>query len=347
MPMSSGPHGRRHEVAEVLAGQLACSMIPAGQTEVPPAPPAEPSGSGPSPVGSTPHAVPAASRNDRGEREPARAAAHASPTLAQSRQQSTPPMVIPGLVTTAASRRLSDSVPHDHAAGRLAIGESHAARERRAGIGLGLAQPAAAVQVVAGLADPASRSPWSRRPRPPGRSAARPAGTQLSQSPVGECSATSAPSRQRCQCSAHRSAALQPVPAGVGAGVARLQVARRQPARADDARLIEGARAAGDARASGPRSRKPSRVPSEQPTKMGAPPTPGGSPASTAAAAPSCPAASPGSAMATASAASVAPAGVAEPAGQDPAPRERGGGDQPDGETHAPSLRPNAALFLS
>ena len=98
------------------------------------------------------------------------------------------------------------------------------------------------------------------------KNALSPGETMLSQPPVGEWLATSGPSRQACQVRAQRSAAEQPAPVELGLSfpATRSQLGLRDDVASNPGKFQPPAQPAMFGQFS--RSRKPSRVPSEQPT---------------------------------------------------------------------------------
>jgi hypothetical protein len=115
------------------------------------------------------------------------------------------------------------------------------------------------------------------------KKALSPGATMLSQPRVGEWLATSGPSRQVCQVGAHRSEAEQSTPSGFGLSfpATRSQRHAREVSESNPAHRQPPAQPAKFGQFS--MSRKPSRVPSEQPTIKGKPITgskSAGSPAS-------------------------------------------------------------------
>ena len=191
-PMSSGPQVLVQDVLAVPAGQLAWSVSPAGQMAVPPDPA---SGMGPSPVSLTPQAL---------ARAAIRNAARLLPRMMQkvlmshtaSENRSNPgPIAGPWqklLLSVLAAQdsaqiytRLGDDLGFlqavvlvsatPHAVGGETIGKAHATGQGRAAFRFGLAQAAAAMQIVARMrirrADPHGRC--ARRDQEEARLASR------------------------------------------------------------------------------------------------------------------------------------------------------------------------------
>lgn len=189
-------------------------------------------------------------------------------------------MVVAVLLTTRASCRLSALSPQDQTP-KVRKQSANPIR-RRSGVQLsssGSPRPPHPWRSLLACTSPVQMPVVEAPPAATKKRGSR-AGIQPSQPPPREWRSTSAGPRQTCQPDAHRSAALQPVPAVLPLSSPAMEPQVRRSA---DSRRIPGwSKAPAHPAMSGhdARVRKPSRLPSEQPTLTGGPFVPAGSLAS-------------------------------------------------------------------